>query len=67
MKRIIETAIANDSPKILITAVKAADLAETLSKPGPFMVFAPNDEAFAKSQSRRKPDRLKTVSNPREY
>ena len=48
MKKIIETAIANGSLKTLVTAVKAADLAETLSKPGPFTIFAPNDEAFAK-------------------
>jgi uncharacterized surface protein with fasciclin (FAS1) repeats len=48
MKKIIETAIANGSLKTLIMAVKAADLAETLSRPGPFTVFAPNVEAFAK-------------------
>jgi uncharacterized surface protein with fasciclin (FAS1) repeats len=48
LKKIIETAIANGSLKTLVTAVKVADLAETLSKPGPFTVFAPNDEAFAK-------------------
>lgn len=48
MKKIIETAIANGSLKTLVMAVKAADLAETLSRPGPFTVFAPNDEAFAK-------------------
>ncbi len=48
MKKIIETAIANGSLKTLITVVKAAGLAETLSRPGPFTVFAPNDEAFAK-------------------
>jgi uncharacterized surface protein with fasciclin (FAS1) repeats len=48
MKKILETAIANGSFKTLVTAVKAAGLAETLSRPGPFTVFAPNDEAFAK-------------------
>jgi len=32
----------------LVAAVKAADLVETLQGPGPFTVFAPNDEAFAK-------------------
>jgi len=48
MKKIIETAIANGSLKTLVTAVKTADLAETLSRPGPFTVFAPNDEAFTK-------------------
>ena len=48
MKKIIETAIENGSFKTLVTAVNAAGLAETLSGPGPFTVFAPNDEAFAK-------------------
>jgi uncharacterized surface protein with fasciclin (FAS1) repeats len=48
MKKIIETAVADGSLKTLVTAVKAADLAEALSKPGPFTIFAPNDEAFAK-------------------
>lgn len=32
----------------LVTAVKAADLVETLEGPGPFTVFAPTDSAFAK-------------------
>jgi uncharacterized surface protein with fasciclin (FAS1) repeats len=32
----------------LVAAVKAAGLVETLQSPGPFTVFAPNDEAFAK-------------------
>ena len=32
----------------LVAAVKAAGLAETLQSPGPFTVFAPTDEAFAK-------------------
>ncbi len=32
----------------LVAAIKAADLVETLQSPGPFTVFAPNDEAFAK-------------------
>lgn len=48
MKKIIETAIADDSLNTLVTAVKAAGLAETLSGPGPFTFFAPNDEVFAK-------------------
>jgi uncharacterized surface protein with fasciclin (FAS1) repeats len=48
MKKIIETAIANGSFKTLVTAIKAAGLAERLSGSGPFTVFAPNDEAFAK-------------------
>jgi uncharacterized surface protein with fasciclin (FAS1) repeats len=48
MKKIIEAAIENGSFNTLVTAVKAAGLEETLSGPGPFTVFAPNDAAFAK-------------------
>src|SRR5436853_6477858 len=48
MKKIIETAIADGSFKTLISAVNAAGLTERFSGPGPFTVFAPNDEAFAK-------------------
>lgn len=48
MSNIIETAIAANSFKTLVAAVKAAGLVETLSEKGPFTVFAPNDEAFAK-------------------
>ena len=47
-KTIVETAIAAGSFKTLVTAVKAAGLVETLSGEGPFTVFAPTDEAFAK-------------------
>jgi uncharacterized surface protein with fasciclin (FAS1) repeats len=48
MSNIIETASAHGACKTLVTAVEAAGLVETLSEPGPFTVFAPNDEAFAK-------------------
>jgi uncharacterized surface protein with fasciclin (FAS1) repeats len=48
MPTIVETAIAAGSFNTLVAAVKAADLVETLSGPGPFTVFAPTDEAFAK-------------------
>ncbi len=48
MKNIVETAIDASSFNTLVAAVKAADLVKTLSSPGPFTVFAPNDEAFAK-------------------
>ncbi len=47
-KTVVENAAANESFKTLVAAVKAAGLAETLSGPGPFTVFAPTDEAFAK-------------------
>lgn len=45
---IVETAVAAGDFKTLVAAVKAADLAETLSGEGPFTVFAPTDAAFAK-------------------
>ena len=45
---IIETASAAGSFKTLVTAVQAAGLVETLKGKGPFTVFAPTDEAFAK-------------------
>lgn len=47
-KNIVETAIAAGSFNSLVTAVKAADLVETLSGKGPFTVFAPTDDAFNK-------------------
>lgn len=45
---IVETAVAAGSFKTLVAAVQAAGLVETLSGKGPFTVFAPTDEAFAK-------------------
>ena len=48
MANIVETAVAAGQFTTLVAAVKAAGLAETLSGPGPFTVFAPNDAAFAK-------------------
>jgi len=47
-KNIVETAVAAGSFNTLVAAVKAAGLVETLSGNGPFTVFAPTDEAFAK-------------------
>ena len=44
---IVDVAVAAGSFKTLVAAVQAAGLAETLSGPGPFTVFAPTDEAFA--------------------
>jgi len=44
---IVETAQATPDLSTLVTAVVAADLAETLSGPGPFTVFAPTNDAFA--------------------
>ncbi|MGK7890413.1 MAG: fasciclin domain-containing protein [Leptolyngbyaceae cyanobacterium] len=48
MPDIVDIAVSNDSFTTLVTAVKAADLVDTLKSPGPFTVFAPTDEAFAK-------------------
>ena len=45
---IVEIAAGNPDFSTLVTAVKAAGLADTLSGPGPFTVFAPTNEAFAK-------------------
>lgn len=45
---IIDTATKAGSFKTLVTALKAADLVNTLKGPGPFTVFAPTDAAFAK-------------------
>jgi uncharacterized surface protein with fasciclin (FAS1) repeats len=47
-KDIVDTAVAAGSFKTLATALKAAGLIDTLKGPGPFTVFAPTDEAFAK-------------------
>lgn len=47
-KDIVDTAESAASFKTLVAAVKAADLVKTLKSDGPFTVFAPTDEAFAK-------------------
>lgn len=46
-KTIVQTALANPDFSILVEAVTAAGLVETLSSPGPFTVFAPTNAAFA--------------------
>jgi uncharacterized surface protein with fasciclin (FAS1) repeats len=47
-KNIIENAVNSKDHTTLVAAVKAAGLVETLSSAGPFTVFAPTNEAFAK-------------------
>jgi len=47
-KDIVETAAAAGTFKSLAAALQAAGLVQTLKGPGPFTVFAPTDEAFAK-------------------
>ncbi|MDZ7949615.1 fasciclin domain-containing protein [Nostoc sp. DedQUE09] len=48
MADIVDIAVTAESFKTLVAAVQAAGLVETLKSPGPFTVFAPNDDAFAK-------------------
>jgi uncharacterized surface protein with fasciclin (FAS1) repeats len=47
-KTIVENAIGSKDHTTLVAAVKAADLVDVLSSKGPFTVFAPTNEAFAK-------------------
>ncbi len=48
MPNIVEVAAGNDDFSTLVAAVKAAELVGTLSSEGPFTVFAPTNDAFAK-------------------
>jgi uncharacterized surface protein with fasciclin (FAS1) repeats len=47
-KNIVQTAISSPDHKTLVAALKAAAYVDALSNAGPFTVFAPTDEAFAK-------------------
>ena len=47
-KDIVDTAVSAGSFKTLAAALQAADLVDTLKSDGPFTVFAPTDDAFAK-------------------
>ena len=47
-KTIVENAVNSPINKTLVAAVKAGGLVDTLNSPGPFTVFAPTDDAFAK-------------------
>lgn len=64
---IVDVAVANGSFTTLLAAVEAAGLAETLKSEGPFTVFAPTDEAFAKlpagtlEQLLANPEELKNI------
>ncbi|HNQ22263.1 MAG TPA: fasciclin domain-containing protein [Phycisphaerae bacterium] len=66
-QNIVQTATAAGQFKTLVKAVEAAGLVDTLSGPGPFTVFAPTDEAFAKLPEGaldgllKNPDALKSV------
>jgi uncharacterized surface protein with fasciclin (FAS1) repeats len=48
MADIVDIAVSNEGFSTLVTAVKAANLVDALKSPGPFTVFAPTDDAFAK-------------------
>ena len=52
MADIVDTAVAAGTFKTLVAAVTAANLVDTLKGKGPFTVFAPTDEAFAKLAQR---------------
>jgi uncharacterized surface protein with fasciclin (FAS1) repeats len=58
-KDIVQTAVAAGSFKTLAKALQAADLVETLKGKGPYTVFAPTDEAFAKLPAETLNDLLK--------
>lgn len=58
-KDIVDTAVAAGSFTTLAKALQAADLVETLKGKGPFTVFAPTDEAFAKLPAGTLEDLLK--------
>ena len=65
---IVDTAVSNKNFSTLVTALKAADLVGALSGDGPFTVFAPNNDAFAKIDSETlssllEPSNVKTLSN----
>jgi len=47
-KNIVQNAVNSKDHTTLVAAVKAAGLVQTLESPGPFTVFAPTNEAFAK-------------------
>ena len=58
-KDIVDTAIGAGNFKTLAAALQAAGLVDTLKGPGPFTVFAPTDEAFAKLPAGTVEDLLK--------
>lgn len=64
-KDIVTTAVEAGSFKTLAAALKAAGLVETLQSAGPFTVFAPTDEAFAKLPAGTVETLLKPENKPR--
>ena len=71
-KNIVQNAVNSKDHTTLVAAVKAAGLVDTLQSPGPFTVFAPTNEAFAKLPSGTvdtllKPENKKTLTNVLTY
>ena len=58
-KDVVDTAVSAGSFNTLVAAVQAADLVDTLKSEGPFTVFAPTDDAFAKLPAGTVEDLLK--------
>jgi transforming growth factor-beta-induced protein len=61
LKSIVEIATSDERFTTLVSALKSANLVETLSGHGPFTVFAPTNDAFAKLSSLPSGDALKNV------
>jgi uncharacterized surface protein with fasciclin (FAS1) repeats len=71
-KNIVQNAVNSKDHTTLVAAVKAAGLADTLSSPGPFTVFAPTNDAFKKLPAGTvdtllKPENKKTLTNVLTY
>jgi uncharacterized surface protein with fasciclin (FAS1) repeats len=69
---VVRVAANSDAHKTLVAALKAADYVDVLSNAGPFTVFAPTDEAFAKLPAGTvddlvKPENKPTLQNILEY
>jgi uncharacterized surface protein with fasciclin (FAS1) repeats len=63
-KNIVENALNSDDHTTLVAAVKAAGLVDTLEGAGPFTVFAPTNEAFAKLPAGTVDTLLKAENKP---
>ena len=68
-KTIVENAVNSPIHKTLVAAVKAGGLVDTLNSTGPFTVFAPTDDAFAKLPRghRRNTRQAGKQKDPRQY
>src|SRR5262249_49834964 len=71
-KNIVQNAVNSKDHTTLVAAVKAAGLVDTLQSPGPFTVFAPTNQAFAKLPAGTvdtllKPENKKTLTNVLTY